>query len=66
MTWHRYLRGYLIRFPRGDRYAQVLKPSAAFKDTANERPFVMMGLAAVEKGSGLGARVREGEIAWAR
>ena len=42
-------------------YAQILKNSVAFKETANERIFLMKDLAAVEEAVGLGARIREAE-----
>ena len=43
------------------KYAPILKNSVAFKETANERIFLMKDLAAVEEAVGLGARMREGK-----
>jgi hypothetical protein len=43
------------------KYALILKNSVAFKETANERIFLMKDLAAVEEAVGLGARIREAE-----
>jgi len=45
--------------PKSSKYAQILKNSVAFKETANERIFLMKDLAAVEEAVGLGARIRE-------
>ena len=56
------LKGYVVQLPRSAKYAQVLKNSVAFKETANERIFLMKDLAAVEEAVGLGARICEGEI----
>ena len=58
------LRGYVVQLPKSAKYAQVLKNSVAFKETANERLFLMKDLAAVEDAAGLGARIYEGEVAF--
>ena len=41
-----------------------LKNSVAFKETANERIFLMKDLTAVEEAVGLGAKIHEGEISF--
>jgi hypothetical protein len=56
------LKGYVVQLPQHAKYAQILKNSVAFKETANERLFLMKDLAAVEEAVGLGAKVYEGEI----
>jgi hypothetical protein len=56
------LKGYVVQLPKSARYAQILKNSVAFKETAGERIFLMKDLAAVEEAVGLGARIYEGEI----
>ena len=58
------LRGYVVQIPKQSKYAQILKNSVAFKETANERLFLMKDLAAVEEAVGLGAKIVEGEIAF--
>ena len=58
------LKGYVVQLPKSAKYAQVLKNSVAFKETANERVFLMKDLAAVEEAVGLGAKVYEGEISF--
>ncbi len=58
------LKGYMVQLPKLAKYAQVLKNSVAFKETANERIFLMKDLAAVEEAVGLGAKVHEGEISF--
>ena len=58
------LRGYIVQLPKSTKYAQVLKKSVAFKETTNERLFLMKDLAAVEEAAGLGARICEGEVAF--
>jgi hypothetical protein len=58
------LKGYMVQLPKSAKYAQVLKNSVAFKETANERLFLMKDLAAVEEAVGLGAKVYEGEISF--
>ena len=58
------LKGYVVQLPKSAKYAQVLKNSMAFKETANERLFLMKDLAAVEEAVGLGAKVYEGEISF--
>jgi hypothetical protein len=56
------LKGYVVQLPKHAKYAQILKNSVAFKETANERIFLMKDLAAVEEAVVLGAKVYEGEI----
>ena len=58
------LKGYVAQLPKSAKYAHVLKNSVAFKETANERIFLMKDLAAVEEATGLGAKVYEGEISF--
>ena len=58
------LKGYVVQLPKSAKYAQVLKNSVAFKETATERIFLMKDLAAVEEAMGLGAKVYEGEISF--
>ncbi len=58
------LKGYMVQLPKSAKYAQVLKNSVAFKETANERLFLMKDLAAVEEAVGLGAKVYEGVISF--
>ena len=55
------LLGYVVDLPKSAKYAQILKNSVAFKETAIERIFLMKDLAAVEEAVGLGARIREAE-----
>jgi hypothetical protein len=55
------LKGYVVQLPKSAKYAKILKNSVAFKETANERVFLMKDLAAVEEAVGLGAKVYEGE-----
>ena len=42
------LKGYLVELPKFAKYAQTLKNSMAYKETAGERIFLMMDLAAVD------------------
>jgi hypothetical protein len=58
------LKGYVVQLPKSAKYAQVLKNSVAFKETANERIFLMKDLAAVEEATGLGAKIYEGELSF--
>jgi hypothetical protein len=58
------LKGYVVALPKSAKYAQILKNSVAFKETANERIFLMKDLAAVEEAVGLGAKIVEGEVAF--
>lgn len=58
------LRGYVVQLPKNAKYAQVLKNSVAFKETATERLFLMKNLAAVEEAVGLGAKIYEGKISF--
>ena len=55
------LLGYVVDLPKSAKYAQILKNSVAFKETANERIFLMKDLAAVEEAVGLEAKIREEE-----
>jgi hypothetical protein len=55
------LKGYVIQLPKHIKYAQILKNSVAFKETANDRIFLMKDLAAVEEAVGLGAKIYEEE-----
>ena len=54
------LKVYVVALPKHSKYAQILKNSVAFKETANERIFLMKDLAAVEEAVGLGAKIYEG------
>jgi len=54
----------LAQPPRSAKYAPILKNSVAFKETANERMFLMKDLAAVEEAVGLGVKVVEGVISF--
>ncbi|MDI9416225.1 MAG: hypothetical protein QM438_00530 [Euryarchaeota archaeon] len=56
--------GYVVQLPKSAKYALVLKNSVAFKETANERLFLMKNLAAVEEAVGLGAKIVEAEVAF--
>jgi hypothetical protein len=56
------LAGYVVQIPKSAKYAQILRNSAATKETVNERFFLMKDLAAVEEAMSLGARLYEGEI----
>ena len=58
------LKGYVVQLPKSAKYAQILKNSVAFKETANERVFLMKDLAAGEEAVGLGAKVYEGVISF--
>ena len=58
------LKGHVVQLFKSAKYAQVLKNSVAFKETANERLFLMKDLAAVEEAVGLGAKMYEGEISF--
>ena len=51
------LEGYVVQLPKSAKYALVLKNSVAFKETANERLFLMKDLAAVEEATVLGAKI---------
>ena len=54
----------MVELPKSAKYAQILKNSVVFKETANERIFLMKDLAAVEEAVGFGAKIVEGEIAF--
>jgi hypothetical protein len=56
------LKGYVVELSKTTKYASILKNAVAFKETANERLFLMKELAAVEEAVGLGAKVYGGEI----
>jgi hypothetical protein len=58
------LRSYVVQIPKQSKYAQILKNSVTFKETANERLFLMKDLAAVEEAVGLGAKIVESEVAF--
>jgi hypothetical protein len=47
------LMGYVVWLPKSAKYAPILKNSVAFKETANERVFLMKDLVAVEEAVGL-------------
>jgi hypothetical protein len=53
----------VVQLPKSAKYAQILKNSVAFKETANERRFLMKDLAAVEEAVGLGAKIVDDEVA---
>jgi hypothetical protein len=58
------LRGYVVKLTKFTKYAQILKNSVAYKETATERLFLMKDLAAVEEAVSLGAEKVEGEVAF--
>jgi len=58
------LKSYMVQLPKSAKYAQILKNSVAFKETANERIFLMKDLAAVEEAVGLGAKIYGGAISF--
>ncbi|VVB62566.1 Uncharacterised protein [uncultured archaeon] len=58
------LTGYVVHLPKDVKYARILKNSVAFKETANERIFLMKDLAAVEEALRLGAQIVESEISF--
>jgi hypothetical protein len=58
------LKGYVVQLSKLAKYAQILKNSVAFKETANERIFLMKDLAAVEEAVSLGAKIVDGEVAF--
>ena len=58
------LKGFVVQLPKHAKYAQILKNSVAFKETANERIFLMKDRAAVEEAVGLGAKIVDGEVAF--
>jgi hypothetical protein len=53
--------GYIVKLPKSAKYAQILKNSVAFKETANDRLFLMKDLAAVEEALIFGAEKFEGD-----
>jgi hypothetical protein len=56
------LKGYVVQLPKSAKYAQILKNSVAFKETANERLFLMKDLAAVEEAITQGAKMVEMDV----
>jgi hypothetical protein len=58
------LKGYVVQLPKSAKYASILKNSVAFRETANERIFLMKDLAAVEQAVCLGAKINEREISF--
>jgi hypothetical protein len=58
------LKGYVVELPKSARYAQILKNSVAFKETANERIFLTKDLAEGEEAAGLGAKILEGTVSF--
>ena len=54
----------MVKLPKFAKYAQILKNSAATKETATERIFLMKDLAAVEEALSLGAEKIEGDVAF--
>jgi hypothetical protein len=58
------LKGYVVQLPKYAKYAPILKNSVAFKETANERLFLMKDWAAVEEAVGLGAKNYEGDLSF--
>ncbi len=57
------LTGYVVKLPKSAKYAQILKNSVAFRETTNDRVFLMKDLATVEEAVVLGAqRVDENNI----
>ena len=58
------LKGYVVELSKTTKYSSILKNALAFKETANERLFLMKDLAAVEEAVGLGAKIVEGEVAF--
>lgn len=53
------LKGYVVQLPKSAKYAQILRNSVAFKETANERIFLMKDKAAVEEAVMQGAKVAD-------
>jgi hypothetical protein len=58
------LKGYMVQLSKTSKYAPILKNSVAFKETANERIFLMKDLAAVEEAVGLGAKIVEDVVSF--
>jgi hypothetical protein len=54
------LTGYVVRLEKSSKYAPVLKNSVAFKETTNDRIFLIKDLAAVEEALSFGAKIYEG------
>ena len=53
------LQGYVVKLPKFAKYAQILKNCVTFKETMNERIFLMKDYTAVEEAVGLGAKIVE-------
>jgi len=53
------MKGYLIKLPKSAKYAQILKNSVAYKETVNERIFLMKDMASVEEALSLGSKLYE-------
>ena len=58
------LKGYVVQLSKTSKYALILKSSMAFKETANERLFLMKDLAAVEEAVGQVAKNYVGEVSF--
>ena len=58
------LKGYVVQISKTSKYVPILKNSVAFKETANERIFLMKDLAAVEEAVSLGAKIYEGAVSF--
>jgi hypothetical protein len=53
------MKGYLIKLPKSVKYAPILKNSVAYKETADERIFLIKELASVEEAVSLGSKLYE-------
>jgi len=53
------MSGYMVKLPKSAKYAQILKNSVAYKETANERIFLMKDLASVKEAENLGSKIYE-------
>jgi hypothetical protein len=58
------LKGYMVQLSKTSKYAPILKNSVAFKETANERIFLMKDLAVVEEALSLGAKIVEDMVSF--
>jgi len=56
------LRGYVVKLPRHNRYAPVLKNSVAMIETPEWHIFLMKDPAAVEEARRLGAKIVEVDV----
>jgi len=54
----------VVVLTKSAKYAQILKNSVAFRETANEKVFLMKDLAAVEETMGLGTNIYEGTVSF--